>query len=167
MGGGVFRSTNSGGSWSPVNTGLPETGIYYALAIDPTTPSTLYAGGYSGVFRSTDSGGSWSAVSTGLSKSSVPFTLLALAIDPATPSTLYAGAWTGLFSIQQVATGPCAGDCDGSGDVTVNELITMVNIALGTAQVAACTAGDANGDGTITINEIIAGVNNALNGCSD
>ena len=48
----------------------------------------------------------------------------------------------------------------------MNELITMVNIALGTANVSLCTAGDANGDGTITVNEIIAGVNNALNGCS-
>jgi len=64
-------------------------------------------------------------------------------------------------------TGPevCSGDCDGSGDVTVNELITMVNIALGTANVTACTAGDANGDGEIAVNAIVAGVNSALNGC--
>jgi len=48
----------------------------------------------------------------------------------------------------------------------VNELITMVNIALGTANGSICTAGDTNGDGTITVNEIIASVNNALNGCS-
>jgi len=62
--------------------------------------------------------------------------------------------------------GSCTGDCSGDGEVTVNELITMVNIALGTANVSTCGAGDANGDGQITINEIIAGVNNALNGCS-
>ena len=60
----------------------------------------------------------------------------------------------------------CVGDCKGDGQVTVNELIAMVNIALGTAPLSTCTAGDANGDGEITINEIIAGVNNALNGCS-
>jgi len=59
----------------------------------------------------------------------------------------------------------CPGDCSGDGQVTVNELIEMVNIALGTANVSTCRAGDANGDGEITINEIIAGVNNALNGC--
>ncbi len=59
----------------------------------------------------------------------------------------------------------CVGDCNGDNEVTVNELITMVNIALGTQEVSACTAGDANGDGQIFINEIIAGVNNALNGC--
>jgi hypothetical protein len=60
----------------------------------------------------------------------------------------------------------CTGDCNGDGEVTVNELITMVNIALGTANVSTCGAGDANGDGEITINEIIIGVNNALNGCA-
>ncbi len=41
----------------------------------------------------------------------------------------------------------------------------MVNVALGSAAVDACTAGDANGDAEITINEIIAAVNNALSGC--
>jgi len=64
-----------------------------------------------------------------------------------------------------MAPSACTGDCNGDGEVTVNELITMVNIALGTANVSTCLAGDANSDGQITINEIIAGVNNALNGC--
>jgi len=59
----------------------------------------------------------------------------------------------------------CVGDCSGDGAVTVNELITMVNIALGNNPVSACPVGDANGDGEITVNEIISGVNNALNGC--
>ncbi len=59
----------------------------------------------------------------------------------------------------------CAGNCDQEGDVTVNDIITMVNIALGNANVSACAAGDIDGSGDITINEIIAAVNNALNGC--
>jgi hypothetical protein len=58
-----------------------------------------------------------------------------------------------------------SGDCDGSGDVTVNEIISMVNIALGNAPLSACTAGDADGSGDITINEIIAAVKKALSGC--
>jgi hypothetical protein len=41
----------------------------------------------------------------------------------------------------------------------------MVNIALGNAGVATCTAGDANHDGQITIAELLAAVNSALNGC--
>lgn len=59
----------------------------------------------------------------------------------------------------------CTGDCDGSVEVTVNEIISMVNIALGSAAVSTCTAGDGNGDGEITINEIIGAVNNALANC--
>ena len=40
----------------------PEGGTVYALAIDPTTPTTLYAGTYdNGVFTSTTGGNSWSA----------------------------------------------------------------------------------------------------------
>ncbi|MFQ5666633.1 MAG: hypothetical protein ACE5I7_09400 [Candidatus Binatia bacterium] len=67
--------------------------------------------------------------------------------------------------VPRTAHAVCVGDCNGDGQVTVNELITMVNVALGTADVSACTAGDANGDGQITVNEIVSGVNNALNGC--
>src|SRR5438552_1001118 len=32
----------------------------------------------------------------------------------------------------------CVGDCDGGGAVTINEIITMVNIALGNANDAVC-----------------------------
>lgn len=59
----------------------------------------------------------------------------------------------------------CAGDCDCSGNVTVNELLMMVNIALGNADVGSCVAGDVSQDGTITIDEILVAVSNALDGC--
>ncbi len=59
----------------------------------------------------------------------------------------------------------CAGDCNGDGQVTVDEILAMVNIALGNADVMGCSAGDANGDGQITVDEILTAVNNALNGC--
>jgi hypothetical protein len=60
---------------------------------------------------------------------------------------------------------PCVGDCDGSGEVTINELITMVNIALGNFPVSACLAGDPSQSGTIEINELVTAVGNAINGC--
>ncbi|MGD0947355.1 MAG: hypothetical protein ABSA52_07980 [Candidatus Binatia bacterium] len=62
-------------------------------------------------------------------------------------------------------TPSCAGDCNGDGQVTVDEILTMVNIALGNANISTCLAGDANHDGQITIDEILTAVNNALNGC--
>lgn len=58
----------------------------------------------------------------------------------------------------------CAGDCDGGGDVAVNELITLVNIALGAASSTVCPNGAPSG-GEVDISLIISGVNNALNGC--
>lgn len=59
----------------------------------------------------------------------------------------------------------CAGDCDGDGVVTVNELILGVTIVLGSAAVDACPAFDRNGDGTVEISELIQGVNALLGGC--
>jgi photosystem II stability/assembly factor-like uncharacterized protein len=159
---GVYKSTNSGGSWSTVDTGLSGNALSVtALAIDPTTSSTLYAGtAGGGVFRSTDSGGSWSPVNTGLSGNALSVT--ALTIDPTTSSTLYAGTAGGVFSMEQVVA--CVGDCDGSGTVTVNEIITLVNMALGTADASACPHGVPSG-GSVDVALIIQAVNNALNGC--
>jgi hypothetical protein len=59
----------------------------------------------------------------------------------------------------------CAGDCDGSGAVTVTNLVTLVNIALSSAPLSACSRGDTDGSGDITIDEIIAAVNSALSLC--
>jgi hypothetical protein len=59
----------------------------------------------------------------------------------------------------------CIGNCNYSSGVTVDEILTMVNIALGNAAIGSCQAGDANGDGQITVDEILSGVNHALIGC--
>ncbi|MFI5397806.1 MAG: hypothetical protein ACHQ9S_19900 [Candidatus Binatia bacterium] len=59
----------------------------------------------------------------------------------------------------------CVGNCNFTSGVTVDEILTMVNIALGNTPIASCEAGDANGDGRITVDEILTGVNNALKGC--
>jgi hypothetical protein len=61
---------------------------------------------------------------------------------------------------------PCVGDCNGDGEVTVDELLTMVNIALGNLPVTSCSAGDGNGDGEVTVDEILLATNNALRGCA-
>jgi hypothetical protein len=48
--------------------------------------------------------------------------------------------------------------------VTIGELITLVNIILGSAQPAACANGIPDG-ATVDIALIIQAVNNALGGC--
>jgi hypothetical protein len=61
--------------------------------------------------------------------------------------------------------GPCVGDCDGNGVVTVDGVVKMVNIALGTAELSVCPIGDADGSGDITVDEIITAVGFALSAC--
>lgn len=58
----------------------------------------------------------------------------------------------------------CSGDCDGSGDVTVNEIITLVNIALGTAEQTACAHGIPSA-AAVDITLIVQAVNSALTNC--
>jgi len=64
-----------------------------------------------------------------------------------------------------VAGAPCTGDCNGDGQVAVNELIVMVNISLEQQPVSTCPIADKNGDGAVTITEIITAVNYALTQC--
>ncbi len=70
-----------------------------------------------------------------------------------------------LLATHPVAAKTCAGDCDGNGSVTIDELVTGVNIALGALPSDACTAFDSSGDGRVTIDELVAGVTGALCGC--
>jgi len=59
----------------------------------------------------------------------------------------------------------CVGDCNGDGAVAINEIISGVTLALGTAPVSACAAFDDDGNGEVRINELLAGVNGGLIGC--
>jgi hypothetical protein len=56
------------------------------------------------------------------------------------------------------------GDCDLSGEVTVDELVTGVGVALGTASVESCHEADGNDDWNVSIDELVTGVNAALGG---
>jgi hypothetical protein len=58
----------------------------------------------------------------------------------------------------------CVGDCDGSGEVTVDEVITMVNITLGNTQPSDCPNGIPV-DADVDITLIVRAVNNALGVC--
>jgi hypothetical protein len=59
---------------------------------------------------------------------------------------------------------PCPGDCDADHQVTVDELLTGVNLVLGGASIEACPAFAAGGD-QLTVVELIVAINVALNGC--
>jgi hypothetical protein len=61
---------------------------------------------------------------------------------------------------------PCVADCNDDGEVTIAELTTVLNMALGNLPLSACPAGDGDGSGQIDIPDIIAAVGKALNGCT-
>lgn len=84
--GGVFKSTDGGGSWNASSFGLPLDTIA-SLFTDPNISGTVYALTGSGVFKTTDGGLSWAAANTGLPTTGVT----ALVMDPKISGTLYAG----------------------------------------------------------------------------
>ncbi len=90
----LFSSMSLAGvnEWTSIGPYGPG-GNVRALAIDPQTPSNLYAGTDRGVFKSQDGGISWSPVNNGLTA----LTVYALALDPSAPGTLYAGTNAGVF----------------------------------------------------------------------
>ena len=59
----------------------------------------------------------------------------------------------------------CPGDCDGNHQVTVDDLVKGVNIALGNLPLDQCPAFDVNLDRELSVDELVRGVINALQGC--
>jgi photosystem II stability/assembly factor-like uncharacterized protein len=86
VGGGVHKSEDGAGGWR--NLGLEGDKVsVQVLLIDPSKPTTIYAGTGSGIYKTEDAGDGWSLIEGDLKGKFVH----ALAIDPATPKTLYAG----------------------------------------------------------------------------
>ncbi|MDQ7040714.1 MAG: T9SS type A sorting domain-containing protein, partial [Rhodothermus sp.] len=80
---GVYKSTNSGVSWFPINNGLGADAAYaWKIALNPNNPQELYLGLNTlgqggGVYRSTDGGNSWTKL-TGFPD----YDVLSIRIDP-------------------------------------------------------------------------------------
>lgn len=85
--GGVFITTDSGGSWVPVNRGLTSTCLFGLAVIGPD----LFAATGNGVFTSPDNGRNWRPANSGLPE--------CIQIDhfAASPPCLYASAAEGIF----------------------------------------------------------------------
>jgi len=81
---GVYKSTNSGSSWTLVNNGLGDTNVW-SLAVNPASPDTVFAGTATGIYKSTDGGANWT-----LSKSTT-VKVNTIAINPGSTSTIFAG----------------------------------------------------------------------------
>ena len=91
----VFKSSDGGTQWRELPISVPFETAITSLAIDPVTPSIVYAAASNGgVFKSIDSGETWFAVQNGLSET---HGIAALAIDPSAPARIYAATRNGVF----------------------------------------------------------------------
>jgi hypothetical protein len=87
-----------------------------------------------------------------------------MAFSPAGTRLSDVGGTDGFVTVSFVRPS-CVGDCNGSSQVTVDELVTGVNIALGILPVSDCLQFDSDGSGFVSIDELVRGVDRALNGC--
>jgi len=91
--GGIWKTTNGGTSWTPVSDELSVLN-HGCVALDPSTPDTVYAGTgeYTtqstgdGLFRSNDSGASWSQIAD---TTEVGSTCSKVIIDPTDSDTIH------------------------------------------------------------------------------
>lgn len=116
-GAGVARSSDGGETFVDRNAGLTNLHVT-SIAIDPSTPSTVWVatkGG--GVFRTTDAGLSWSPRNGGLGGLDV----YAIAVDPQTPTTVFAGLRAGGV-YRSTDAGASWAAATGMGNLTVRQI---------------------------------------------
>lgn len=66
----------------------------------------------------------------------------------------------------QSASAQCTGDCNGDGEISIDDLVTVVNVSLGSMPMAVCANADTEpADGRVTIAEMVRSVRGALYGC--
>ncbi len=67
-GGGVFKTSDGGLSWNPVNNGLPADDLYvYDVTIDPGQPDRVYAALHeSGVYMTENGGNNWACINSNI-----------------------------------------------------------------------------------------------------
>lgn len=92
---GIYKSTNAGMSWSLLNTTnyVGSQGWFdNVVAIKPTDPSIVYAGGFD-IHKSTDGGTTFQVKSTNV----VHVDQHAMAFDPSNPNIMYFGCDGGIY----------------------------------------------------------------------
>ena len=103
--GGVWRSTNSGQSWTPLNDLFPSLAVS-SLVMDPTNPNVIYAGtgeGFfnadavrgAGILKTTDGGNTW--VQLPSTANSNFFAVNDLVISPNSNQRIYAATGSGVW----------------------------------------------------------------------
>ena len=104
----VWRSNNSGGTWTEISAGLPIRYITHVTA-DPANSSIVYVtlSGFvqdehvAHVYRSTNQGANWTSIGAGLPDAPAND----LVVDPTNPNTLYLATDVGMYATQNLGAG--------------------------------------------------------------
>jgi photosystem II stability/assembly factor-like uncharacterized protein len=92
---GVFRSTDSGASWSLISPqGSREIHEVESLAVDPKDPDIVYAGTWHLPWKTTDGGQNWKNIKQGVIEDSDVFSII---VDPVRPRTVFLSACSGIY----------------------------------------------------------------------
>ncbi len=94
---GVYKTTNSGDSWTPANRGLAAHTVQ-TISTVTNSPTVVYAGSNKGgILRSGDNGRTWDHIPVAMSVYlATPPAIASIAFDPTDSSTVYAGVGGGL-----------------------------------------------------------------------
>ncbi|MGH2711087.1 MAG: WD40/YVTN/BNR-like repeat-containing protein [Actinomycetota bacterium] len=94
---GIYRSSDGANTWQHV--GLPDSGAFGRIAVDPKNPQRVFAaaagnlfvpGGQRGLYRSTDGGDTWQRVLAGENDTTGA---IDVSIDPVNPSNILVAMW--------------------------------------------------------------------------
>jgi photosystem II stability/assembly factor-like uncharacterized protein len=92
---GIFRSEDSGETWTPLPTSrTPDLIDVESLAMDPRSTNVIYAGTWHLPYKSTDGGQNWRVINKGIIDDSDIF---ALNIDPRNANHIIASACSGIY----------------------------------------------------------------------
>ncbi|PYS46286.1 MAG: hypothetical protein DMF68_19585 [Acidobacteria bacterium] len=147
--GGIWKSTDGGASWSPLNDFMANLAVS-SLAIDRTNPNVLYAGtgeGFNnsdairgaGIFKTTDGGATWTQLAS--TANSNWFAVNRIAINPNDSNIILAATSTGIWR-------------SANGGVPANQIswtqvstTRMLDIDFNPADGSKCIASGTNGAG--------------------
>lgn len=108
---GLYVTSDGGNTWAKQTATLASGSLcgsnnqcWYdmVIAVDPTTPNTVYFGGFS-LYRSTDAGATFTDIGQ-----SIHVDHHAIAFDPTSPTTIFAGSDGGIFKTTNVTSTPTA-----------------------------------------------------------
>ncbi len=88
-----WKTTDGGGSWKSIHTGMLDDSDVFSIQVDALKPDRVFASACSGVYGSSDAAGHWSKMQTPTGT----FRTYFVALDPRRTEVVFAGTTGGLL----------------------------------------------------------------------